>query len=532
MSRQETSKQDVPKMKIVVGGVKALMVSQLSTRLLSFSLNLIVARMLTPEEFGLVAVKFHLFNTTILLLSREGLRRGCLVSSGASTEAAAGVLPTAVLVIPVGLAITLIVSASCWLLGEQAAGSQSLIAIQGAAACAELLGEPLYILAQSRMQFWLRVGIEAAAQAAKAAATVVLLLLRPAACTAGEALSAAQLLYGLAVSLGYAWAFRRELPGLAAAALSGPRACEETRRSAELSLGFSVQALEKLVLAEGSKFVMAALESSHNQGIYGMVSNLGSLFVRLVLQPLEESAFAAFASGAADVRRAAAGGRCEAAGQLAQALHGVLRATTLVGCVVAAFGPAYSYTALRLVYGRRWADSETAPALGAYSVFVALLAVNGVSEAFTHAAGDERQLRAANGALLAFGVAHMGLSFFLCKAAGTYGLIAADAVGMLMRIAYSIAFMRRFFRDVEEVDAWGWLPHPATIAALAGSAAAALTSERLTTATRRESGYGTAAATHVAVGVGLLSVVAAVAARYEGPQLRAALKLKRHSKRD
>uniref|UniRef100_A0A061RV34 Protein RFT1 homolog n=1 Tax=Tetraselmis sp. GSL018 TaxID=582737 RepID=A0A061RV34_9CHLO len=289
MSRQETSKQDVPKMKIVVGGVKALMVSQLSTRLLSFSLNLIVARMLTPEEFGLVAVKFHLFNTTILLLSREGLRRGCLVSSGASTEAAAGVMPTAVLVLPVGLAITLIVSASCWLLGEQAAGSQSLIAIQGAAACAELLGEPLYILAQSRMQFWLRVGIEAAAQAAKAAATVVLLLLRPASCTAGEALSAAQLLYGLAVSLGYAWAFRRELPGLAAAALSGPRASEETRRSAELSLGFSVQALEKLVLAEGSKFVMAALESSHNQGIYGMVSNLGSLFVRLVLQPLEES---------------------------------------------------------------------------------------------------------------------------------------------------------------------------------------------------------------------------------------------------
>lgn len=38
------------------------------------------------------------------------------------------------------------------------------------------------------------------------------------------------------------------------------------------------------MLAEGSKMVMVALQSSYNQGVYGLVSNLGSLVVRTIFQ--------------------------------------------------------------------------------------------------------------------------------------------------------------------------------------------------------------------------------------------------------
>lgn len=44
------------------------------------------------------------------------------------------------------------------------------------------------------------------------------------------------------------------------------------------------QALEKLLLAEGSKMVMVAFQSSYSQGVYGLVSNLGSLVVRTIFQ--------------------------------------------------------------------------------------------------------------------------------------------------------------------------------------------------------------------------------------------------------
>jgi oligosaccharide translocation protein RFT1 len=51
---------------------------------------------------------------------------------------------------------------------------------------------------------------------------------------------------------------------------------------------------EKLLLAEGSKLALVALESSYNQGVYGLVANLGSLVVRLLFTPVEEAAFTAF----------------------------------------------------------------------------------------------------------------------------------------------------------------------------------------------------------------------------------------------
>jgi oligosaccharide translocation protein RFT1 len=47
-------------------------------RVLTFAMNLAAARHLSPEAYGLSAVQFYLITTTILLLSREGLRRGCM----------------------------------------------------------------------------------------------------------------------------------------------------------------------------------------------------------------------------------------------------------------------------------------------------------------------------------------------------------------------------------------------------------------------------------------------------------------------
>ena len=55
-----------------------------------------------------------------------------------------------------------------------------------------------------------------------------------------------------------------------------------------------VQAGEKLLLQEGSRVVMVLCATSDSQGVYGLVTNLGSLVVRTLFQPLEEAAFLAF----------------------------------------------------------------------------------------------------------------------------------------------------------------------------------------------------------------------------------------------
>lgn len=54
-----------------------------------------------------------------------------------------------------------------------------------------------------------------------------------------------------------------------------------------------------------------------------------------------------------------------------------------------------------------------------------------------HAVLDQRGLQANNLLLLAFSGAHMAATWVLVRQAGAVGLVLADAVNMLLRIAYS-----------------------------------------------------------------------------------------------
>ena len=62
----------------------------------------------------------------------------------------------------------------------------------------------------------------------------------------------------------------------------------------------------------------------------------------------------------------------------------------LAGLLAVAFGPAYTYMLLRLVYGQRWSETEAPKALAVYCLYILLLAVNGILEAFVHAVANSR----------------------------------------------------------------------------------------------------------------------------------------------
>jgi hypothetical protein len=55
-------------------------VSQVISRAFLFVLNLLIARQLAEEDFALYVIQFHLLVTTILFISREGIRHPCLRS--------------------------------------------------------------------------------------------------------------------------------------------------------------------------------------------------------------------------------------------------------------------------------------------------------------------------------------------------------------------------------------------------------------------------------------------------------------------
>ena len=67
-----------------------------------------------------------------------------------------------------------------------------------------------------------------------------------------------------------------------------------TQRVTQSAYTGFMQAGVHLMQTEGSKMVMALCQSSYNQGVYGLVTNLGSLVVRTIFFPVEEAAFRAF----------------------------------------------------------------------------------------------------------------------------------------------------------------------------------------------------------------------------------------------
>ena len=493
---------------------RSLAGSQLLTRLLTFGLNLATARSLSPAAYGIAAVQFHLINTPILFLSREGFRRGCLRVDPHHPRATGKVLGVALLTIPIGALLSILVTlAILATTPTQDAVFHRAIIMQGIAAFIELLAEPLYILATVRLLFGVRVGCEALATIAKNAITLLLLLhwkVAPA-----LAFSWGQLGYSIATLVGFGMYFAL-MSSTASVPVkskdgrdgtnskitrSSTRKEERTRSESNgggakkepfieldrdilrISGTFSLQAGGKLLLAEGSKAVLAAATPLQEQGVYGLVNNLGSLIVRTLFQPYEEIAFVAFSrapsassiSPTTTAKEAAAiiKNKRERAGLLST----LCRGASFLGGLAAAFGPGYAYLALFMLYGTRWAESGAPAALALYSCYVALLAVNGILEAFVHAVADQRGLHQANMVLVAVSVVHMGLSVVSVNTAGAAGLLIADAVNMVLRIFYCLWFIGLFFKNIGGLEAVTLLPKQGTRLALFASLSITLVSQ-------------------------------------------------------
>eukprot|EP00475_Leptophrys_vorax_P005757 TRINITY_DN13486_c0_g3_i1.p2 TRINITY_DN13486_c0_g3~~TRINITY_DN13486_c0_g3_i1.p2 ORF type:complete len:310 (+),score=19.30 TRINITY_DN13486_c0_g3_i1:84-932(+) len=275
------------------------------------------------------------------------------------------------------------------------------------------------------------------------------------------------------------------------------------------------------------------MATAFNQGVYGLVVKLGSLVVRSVLQPLEESAFIMFAK-TAPLLTAVAGTAERAHSQQAvgQVLLLSLKAVNLLGIVFVCFGPPFSFSLLSLLYGRTWTATEAPVALACYCPYILTLAVNGITEAFVHAVVSERQLAASNWWLALFSAAHMALSAALIRVAASPGLILANCINMAMRIVYSTSFIRQYFKDSPGFSLLHSLPSPPVLLAFAASAGVSLLSQQLVLfAGNYQSPLGRASLTHIAVGCACLAGVAASIWRCERPFLQEVRGLLRSSKR-
>ncbi|MQM11540.1 hypothetical protein Taro_044442 [Colocasia esculenta] len=374
--------------------------AQLLSRGITFLFNTWIVRHLNEDDLALYAIKFHVF-LTVIMLSREGIRRACMridikPSDGGQFEASIAKLLRIAWCTPViGL---LFVLATCTFLFRSQSLSLSdpfgwAIIIFGFGCMLELLAEPLYIFSQNLLLLKLRLRVETIATFLRCLTTYILIS-KKASMEKAIVFALSQAAYGACLFLGY-WIYY---------------------------LFFHAGGNSQLFPFRTWRFHV-----------------LGSLVVRMVFLPFEESAYATFA-------KFASGQSPQRIVRLGNALVEALKLVMLIGLIVIAFGPSYSYALTRILYERKWSDGEASTALRYYCLYVIFVAMNGTSEAFVHAVADKRELKQSNNSLVMFSVIYMLLNVALVQYAGAIGLITANSINMILRIIYSAIFIRHYFQ--------------------------------------------------------------------------------------
>ena len=161
--------------------VSSLVFLQISSRAFTFVLNQALVRLATPQTFGTATVQFELLLSTILFLSREGVRTALLrqqksaPSSSSSSPPPNLVRNISLLPAYVGVPIAVALAALYSTTSAPAVRTQShfhlSVSVYALAAAVELAAEPLYIRAQNELRMDVRVRAEGAAVFLKTLAT-------------------------------------------------------------------------------------------------------------------------------------------------------------------------------------------------------------------------------------------------------------------------------------------------------------------------------------------------------------------------
>ncbi|KAI9888750.1 MAG: Oligosaccharide translocation protein rft1 [Vezdaea aestivalis] len=495
-------------------GAKFLILLQVGSRALTFGVNQILLRYLTPSILG-ISTQLEIYQISVLYFARESLRVAVQrqfseeiqearrenndatvkVPPGqiaADTEAGRTQTVVNLAYIPIYLGVPLAAGlASLYLrsaspLVLETPWFRESLNLFGVAAFWELLTEPCFVVVQQRMLYRVRAVAETLATLARCLVTagVALYSARRGWDAGLLPFAIGQMAFGLALFVTYYWQIWN------VSALGGFRLSTQVIYSRDpnayvlsywsqplLTLGATlfVQSGVKHVLTQGDSVLVATLSNIEDQGVYALVSNYGGLIARMLFQPIEESSRALFATLlGSSVGKAP---QKENAKSAMDILTLLLRFYALLSVLAASIGPTAAPLFLNLIAGKRWAAYGAGHVLGIYCNYIPLLAVNGVLEAFVSSTATSAQLRGQSVWMVGFSLVFAGAGFLFLRVLqwGAEGLVWANAVNMVARIIWSAVFIQNYLRKVDaRIEISAILPQLSSLAAGAGVYAAML----------------------------------------------------------
>uniref|UniRef100_A0A914YC46 Protein RFT1 homolog n=1 Tax=Panagrolaimus superbus TaxID=310955 RepID=A0A914YC46_9BILA len=413
---------------------------QLGARLISFIITSILLRYVSISLTGLINVRMTLLYTTIGFLVREPFRKTCLSSDLSLLESR----KYALLSIPFSLVVTLICCAIWHLFGcpesEFASQYSLLILIFASSAFIETLVEPCVIYA-------LKTGDNVLFSYSQSILTLL------------QKLIVFGFILGSSVNHVTAFCIAQMSASLIFAGIYFIKWTRIKESSQSLSaikydrhyiklLGWLIgHSIIKQLLTDGAGYVMVFTNvlSLKMQGVYDTVERLGSLATRIVLTPVEESAFIYFSSnlkrGGIDSSESQ-----ETLKKVSTTYFSLLRIIINLGLVVLVFGIPYATLVIRIYGGEQVAENNGGQMLMLYLVYLLIMAVNGITECFAFASMGTNEIMSHGKFLFMSFFIHYTLHIVLSHTIGPYGFIVSNCINSALRIAFNGHYIMKFLK--------------------------------------------------------------------------------------
>ncbi|KAF8865038.1 oligosaccharide translocation protein RFT1, variant [Acephala macrosclerotiorum] len=507
-----TKSKNAPKSTSSATGAALLIAQQFGSRGLTFIVNQVLLRYLSPELLG-ISTQLEVYSITVLFFARESLRVAIQrqadtedvshktdeekkkIPSGhvdASTSAGRtqAIVNLSYVSVYLGALFAVIVA---WLYTwSLSAGDPAVLAtpyfpaalkLYGLAAFWELLAEPCYVVVQHKSRFGIRATAEmiatvlrclttcgSAIWAAQTGRDIGVLPFAIGQCT--YAVSLLLVYYSSAWTIASSNGFSLFLNSIYSNDPSSYLLSYFSLPLLKLSASFFTQSILKHILTQGDTILISLLTTPTIQGIYALASNYGGLIARLILQPIEEITRNYIGKHLSSTSSPSQKSRVL---EVRRTLLLILRTYILFSLFIVVIGPTVAPLLLKIIAGSRWTSSGAGKVLASYCYYIPLLAINGLTEAFVSSVATQSQLARQTLWMFVFsaGFALAAILFLRVLDMGAEGLVAANGLNMFVRIVWAWGFMGSYFKGFDtKLEMRELVPKGLSVAAGVGTWAA------------------------------------------------------------
>ncbi|KAH7064264.1 Rft protein-domain-containing protein [Paraphoma chrysanthemicola] len=444
-------------------GATFLILLQVASRALTFAVNQVLLRFLSPELLG-VSAQLELFSISVLYFARESLR----VALQRQAHGTQAIVNLSYLAVFFGTPLAYLL-ALFWLRSDTPGVPYFVeaLVIYCLATFIELLSEPAFSAVQQKLLYKIRASAESTATLLRCFGTCgsAIVASRAGLDIGVLPFAVGQLAYALSLLVVYAYKtwpvakadrfslFPQRLQPINDRTLVlGYFSSPLLRLTASLTL----QSTLKYILTQGDSLLITSLASLADQGAYALASNYGGLIARMLFQPIEESSRNMFAKLCADppavpdtrpegdVNNDSQGRNLS---QASKVLTTILHLYTIISLFAVTLGPTLAPILLQLVAGKKWSATSASTVLSTYCYYIPFLAINGVTEAFVAAVATNKELYAQSVAMgIFFAFFASSAWFFIGQLEmGGSGVVLANTVNMALRIVWNTWFIKNFF---------------------------------------------------------------------------------------